>query len=108
MEEFYKEAVSLKKNVGAWNIAPLPKKFRKTEGDIMRTDCIYYVDTDPGGAISPFSTKARVSARGIAGPAPLRHLKLLALTCPCNRMRAESAALASSPARWGLRRAVFY
>lgn len=52
MEKYYKDAVFLKKNQGAWNIGPLPKKFRKTPGDILRADCVYFVDTDPGGDLS--------------------------------------------------------
>jgi hypothetical protein len=67
MQEYYDEAVSLKKNVGAWNIAPLPKKFRKTEADIMRTDCIYYVDTDPGGDLSKMKTLVN-KAQSVALP----------------------------------------
>lgn len=49
MIEYKHKAVELKKNQGAWRIAPLPPEFRKTDADRMRTDVIYYVDSHPGG-----------------------------------------------------------
>ena len=49
--EYREKAVSLETNNGGWSIGPLPAKFRKTEADQMRTDVIYYVDTNPGGDI---------------------------------------------------------
>lgn len=48
-DKYFEKAVLLVKNDGCWHIGPLPMKFQKTEADIMRTDCIYYVDTNPGG-----------------------------------------------------------
>lgn len=49
MIEYKHKAVELKKNEGAWRIAPLPPEFRKTDADRMRTDVTYYVDSHPGG-----------------------------------------------------------
>jgi hypothetical protein len=68
MKKYADDAVTLKKNTGAWHIGPLPKEFRKTDADIMRTDFIYYVDTNPGGDLSKL--KAIVNkATSIALPA---------------------------------------
>ena len=66
-EKFFNKAVLLVKNDGCWHVGPLPKKFRKTPDDIMRTDCIYYVDTNPGGNLE--NMKAIVNkATAIAMP----------------------------------------
>ena len=48
-EKYFDEAVTLERNIGCWHIGPLPEKFRKTPGDLMRADLIYFVDTNPGG-----------------------------------------------------------
>jgi len=56
MEKYYDEAVFLLKNVGAWNISPIPEKFIRKEEDRFKTDCIYYVDTNPGGDLAKLSS----------------------------------------------------
>ena len=66
--KYFDKAVTLEKNNGAWHISPLPKKFRKTEADLMRTDLIYFVDTNPGGDLGKI--KAVVNkATSVALPA---------------------------------------
>ena len=50
--KYFDKAVELVKNDGCWHISPLPKKYRKTGADLMRSDVIYYVDSNPGGDLS--------------------------------------------------------
>lgn len=52
MAKYYDQAVVLKRNEGGWHISPLPKKFRRKPADIMRADCTYFIDTNPGGDLS--------------------------------------------------------
>lgn len=49
MKKYFDNAVYLQKNTGCWHISPLPKKFLKSDADIMRSDLVYFVDTNPGG-----------------------------------------------------------
>lgn len=52
MEKYRTEAVSTERNEGSWRLSPLSKEFIKCKEDLLKTDCIYYVDTDPGGNLS--------------------------------------------------------
>ena len=73
VKKYHGKAVELTKNNGTWHIGPLPKKFRRTEGDIMRTDCIYFVDTNPGGDLGKI--KAVVNkATSVALPALMNNV----------------------------------
>ncbi len=61
MNKFREDAVLTTKNDGAWHLSPLPKKYVKTKEDLLKTDCVYFVDTNPGGnlgAILPIVNKA--------------------------------------------------
>ncbi len=49
MDKYRKNAVVTAKNDGCWHLSPLPKKFVKTKADLLKTDCHYFVDTNPGG-----------------------------------------------------------
>ncbi len=73
MKPFLKKAVLLKKNVGTWHISPLPAKFRKSDADIMRTDCIYYVDSNPGGDLSKLKSIVN-KAQSVALPALMKNV----------------------------------
>jgi hypothetical protein len=52
MEPYRTEAVVTEKNEGSWRLSPLPKPFIKNKEDLLKTDCIYYVDSNPGGNLS--------------------------------------------------------
>ncbi|MCC6156690.1 MAG: hypothetical protein IT350_01470 [Deltaproteobacteria bacterium] len=61
VEEFRKGAILTEKNTGTWHVAPLPKEWVKSREDLLKTDLIYYVDSNPGGnlaAILPVVNKA--------------------------------------------------
>jgi hypothetical protein len=52
MEKYRTEAIITEKNEGSWRLAPLSKEFIKSKEDLLKTDCIYYVDSNPGGNLS--------------------------------------------------------
>jgi hypothetical protein len=52
MEKYRKEAITTTRNEGSWRLSPLSKEFIKSKEDHLKTDCIYYVDSDPGGNLS--------------------------------------------------------
>jgi len=52
MEKYRKEAVITQRNEGSWRLSPLSKEFVKNREDLLKTDCIYYVDSNPGGNLS--------------------------------------------------------
>jgi hypothetical protein len=49
MEKYRKEAVTTARNEGSWRLSPLPQEFIKSKEDLFKTDCIYFVDSNPGG-----------------------------------------------------------
>jgi hypothetical protein len=54
MEKYRTDAVVTTKNEGSWRLSPLSRQFVKSKEDLLKTDCIYYVDSNPGGNLSPF------------------------------------------------------
>ena len=52
MDKYRTEAITTAKNEGSWRLSPLPKQFIKSKEDLLKTDCIYYVDSNPGGNLS--------------------------------------------------------
>ncbi len=54
MEKYRAEAISTARNEGSWRLSPLSKEFIKRKEDLLKTDCIYYVDSNPGGNLSSF------------------------------------------------------
>ncbi|MDP1993394.1 MAG: hypothetical protein Q8K00_20450 [Syntrophales bacterium] len=52
MEKYRTEAIITEKNEGSWRLSPLSKEFIKSKEDLLKTDCIYYVDSNPGGNLS--------------------------------------------------------
>ena len=52
MEKYRTEAIVTERNEGSWRLSPLSKEFIKSKEDLLKTDCIYYVDTNPGGNLS--------------------------------------------------------
>jgi hypothetical protein len=52
MEKYRKEAIITTRNEGSWRLAPLSKEFIKSKDDLLKTDCIYYTDSNPGGNLS--------------------------------------------------------
>lgn len=52
MEKYRKEAITTTRNEGSWRLSPLSKEFVKNKEDLLKTDCIYYVDSNPGGNLS--------------------------------------------------------
>jgi hypothetical protein len=54
MEKYRTEAVVTTKNEGSWRLSPLSRQFVKSKEDLLKTDCIYYVDSNPGGNLSSF------------------------------------------------------
>ncbi|TRZ75229.1 MAG: hypothetical protein D4R93_05285 [Deltaproteobacteria bacterium] len=52
MEKYRTEAIITAKNEGSWRLSPLSKEFIKRKEDLLKTDCIYYVDSNPGGNLS--------------------------------------------------------
>ncbi len=52
MEKYRTEAITTEKNEGSWRLSPLPKEFIKSKEDLLKTDCIYYVESNPGGNLS--------------------------------------------------------
>jgi hypothetical protein len=54
MQKYRAEAVITVKNEGSWRLSPLSEQFIKSKEDLLKTDCIYYVDSNPGGNLSSF------------------------------------------------------
>jgi hypothetical protein len=52
MDKYRTEAIVTARNEGSWRLSPLSKEFIKNKEDLLRTDCIYYVDSNPGGNLS--------------------------------------------------------
>jgi len=52
MDSYRAKAVLTEKNDGAWQLSPLTKEFVRTKEDLLRTDAVYYVDSNPGGDIA--------------------------------------------------------
>ena len=52
MEKHRTEAIITERNEGSWHLSPLSKEFIKSKEDLLKTDCIYYVDSNPGGNLS--------------------------------------------------------
>lgn len=52
MEKYRMEAIVTTKNEGSWRLSPLSRPFIKGKEDLLKTDCIYYVDSNPGGNLS--------------------------------------------------------
>jgi hypothetical protein len=52
MEKYRTEAITTEKNEGSWRLSPLSKEFIKSKEDLLKTDCVYYVDSNPGGNLS--------------------------------------------------------
>jgi hypothetical protein len=52
MEKYRSEAVITERNEGSWRLSPLSKEFIKRKEDLLKTDCVYYVDSNPGGNLS--------------------------------------------------------
>lgn len=52
MEKYRTEAIITARNEGSWRLSPLSKEFIKSKEDLLKTDCIYYVDSNPGGNLS--------------------------------------------------------
>ncbi|MCZ7586870.1 MAG: hypothetical protein M5R36_27955 [Deltaproteobacteria bacterium] len=51
MDKFRESAVLTERNVGAWHLSPLPKEFVKSKADLLKTDTVYWVDSNPGGNV---------------------------------------------------------
>ena len=47
MEKYRAEAIITERNEGSWRLSPLSKEFIKSKEDLLKTDCIYYVDSNP-------------------------------------------------------------
>jgi hypothetical protein len=52
MDKYRTAAIITERNEGSWRLSPLPKEFIKSKEDLLKTDCIYYVDSNPGGNLS--------------------------------------------------------
>lgn len=52
MEKYRTEAVTTERNEGSWRLSPLSNEFVKSKEDHLKTDCIYFVDANPGGNLS--------------------------------------------------------
>ena len=52
MDKYRTEAIVTERNEGCWRLSPLSKEFIKSKEDLLKTDCVYYVDTNPGGNLS--------------------------------------------------------
>jgi hypothetical protein len=52
MEKYRTEAIITERNEGSWRLSPLSREFIKSKADLLKTDCIYYVDSNPGGNLS--------------------------------------------------------
>lgn len=52
MDKYRAEAIVTTRNEGCWRLSPLPKSFVKSREDLLKTDCVYYVDSNPGGNLS--------------------------------------------------------
>jgi hypothetical protein len=61
--DHYDKAISVTRNKESWHISPLPKSFRKTKGDILRADCIYIADVNPGGDLGKMDRVASIAAK---------------------------------------------
>ncbi len=72
-EKYYEKAVTLKKNIGCWHIGPLPDKFQRDENDLMRSDCVYFVDTNPGGDLGKLKSLVN-KAQSTALPALMKNV----------------------------------
>lgn len=78
VEEYRKSAVATTKNTGTWQIGPLPKEWVKSKEDLLKTDMIYYVDSNPGGnlaAVMPVVNKATKIALPALADSVLFHCK---------------------------------
>jgi hypothetical protein len=56
MDKYRTEAILTERNEGCWRLSPLSKEFIKSKEDLLKTDCTYYVDTNPGGNLSSLMT----------------------------------------------------
>ena len=54
MDKYRTEAIITARNEGSWRLSPLSKEFINNKEDLLKTDCIYYVDSNPGGNLSSF------------------------------------------------------
>jgi hypothetical protein len=52
MDSYRNDAVLTLRNNGTWHIGPIPKEFVKTKEDLLKTEGIYFVDTNPGGNLA--------------------------------------------------------
>jgi hypothetical protein len=62
-KDLYDKAVFVTRNKEAWHISPLPKAFQKTPEDVMRADCIYTADINPGGDLEKMNRIAKLAAK---------------------------------------------
>lgn len=52
MDKYRMDAILTTRNEGSWRLSPLPREFIKSKEDLLKTDCIYYVDSNPGGNLA--------------------------------------------------------
>lgn len=52
MDRYRMEAVTTLRNEGCWHISPLSQEFIRSREDLRKTDCVYYVNSNPGGNLS--------------------------------------------------------
>jgi hypothetical protein len=52
MDKYRMEAITTLRNEGYWYISPLPQEFIRSRDDLRKTDCVYYVNSNPGGNLS--------------------------------------------------------
>jgi len=63
LQRYYDKAVVVTRNKESWHISPLPPEFRRTPQDILRTDCIYIADVNPGGELGRMEYIANMAAK---------------------------------------------
>jgi len=73
MDKYRMEAVTTLRNEGCWHISPLSREFIKSREDLRKTDCVYYVNSNPGGNLSSLMTIVN-KATEIALPALAENL----------------------------------
>jgi hypothetical protein len=56
MDRYRMEAVTTLRNEGCWHISPLSQGFIRSREDLRKTDCVYYINSNPGGNLSSLMT----------------------------------------------------
>ena len=52
MDRYRMEAITTLRNEGCWYISPLPQEFIRNREDLRKTDCVYYLNSNPGGNLT--------------------------------------------------------